>query len=174
MRHGKASYLPTLLFCLLPLSCETSGTAGDWTVSIDTLSSGAAHVVNWPSDHDSSPTWMVEEDLRIGSIDEEGPSSFAEIKGLVVTQAGHIAVLDSQTQEIRVFGPSGEHLATFGGRGSGPGELEAAWGLMLSPDGKLWVPDHRNARMSIFDPERGFEEAFPLQVFKRKLPQRRR
>ena len=169
MRHGKVGYLPILLLALLPSSCETSGGAGAWTVTVDTLPSGAAHVVNIPPGHDAGPTWIIEEELRIGSLEDEGPVSFAEIKGLVVTEAGHIAILDSQSQEVRVFGDTGEHLVTFGGKGGGPGEFETAWGLMRAPDGKLWVPDHRNARMSVLDLEGGFEESFPLHVLSRSF-----
>lgn len=167
MRHVRLSTVLALPLFFLSLACESPGTGTAWTITADTLPSGTIHVVNAPPQREPGPTWVLEEELRIGSLDEEGPASFTEIKGLVITRAGNIVVLDTQTQEIRVFRSSGEHLATFGGNGAGPGELEAAWGLMLSPEGKLWVPDHRNARISVFDPETGFEEAFPLQVFRR-------
>ena len=45
--------------------------------------------------------------------------------------------------------------------------MEAAYGLMLSPDGMLWVPDFRNARMSILDPIEGFETSYPLEILSR-------
>lgn len=35
-------------------------------------------------------------------------------------------------------------------------------GLMLGPNGRLWVPDARNGRMSVFDPVDGFIESFPF------------
>ncbi|MCJ7627212.1 MAG: hypothetical protein MUO50_02375, partial [Longimicrobiales bacterium] len=150
MRLGKAGFLLILICTISPSSCGRPDGERRWTTAIDTLPTGQIHVVNSPPVDDPGPTWILLEDLRIGSVDEPGPSSFAVLKGLVVTDTGRIVVLDAQSQELRVFGPSGAHLATFGGKGGGPGELEAAWGLMLSPDEKLWVPDQRNARMSIF------------------------
>ena len=33
---------------------------------------------------------------------------------------------------------------------------------MLGPGARLWVPDARNGRMSVFDPESGFIESFPF------------
>jgi hypothetical protein len=158
------------LFLLLA-ACATQESGSGWTTEVDTLPTGAVRVVNTPplgrvGMAAVGPTWVLEEELRIGSLDQEGPTTFGLIKGLVVTSDGRMAILDSQAQEVRVFGPSGEHLDTFGGKGAGPGELEGAWGLMLSPSGKLWVPDQRNARMSVFDPARGFEAGLPLHVFR--------
>lgn len=80
---------------------------------------------------------------------------------------GGFAVLDAAAQEMRIFDPSGAHVETHGSKGEGPGELQAAFGLMLHPDGSLWVPDHRNARMSVFDPREGFQESFPLRLLRR-------
>jgi hypothetical protein len=166
MKYQKPTQISSLLLFLLLVACDTQDPGSGWTTTMDTLPTGTVHVVNTPPMAEVGPTWVLEEELRIGSLDQEGPSNFATIKGLVVTADGRIAILDSQAQELRVFGPSGEHLNTFGGRGAGPGELEGAWGLMLSPSGKLWVPDTRNARMSVFDPDQGFEEGFPLHVLR--------
>lgn len=158
----------TVLACGLILpACGNAGVESHWTVTVDTLPTGVVRVVNTPPGSDLGPTWTLEEELRIGSVDEPGPTSFGQLKGITVAPDGRIALLDAQAQEIRVFGPTGEHLATYGGKGGGPGELEAAWGLMQSPDGKLWVPDHRNARMSVFDLSSGFLNSYPLQVFSR-------
>ena len=129
---------------------------------MDTLSNGALHVVNTPPASGAQPTWRLREELRIGSVDEVGPASLAEVVGLAVTRDGRMAVLDRQAQELRVFSPRGEHLATFGGKGAGPGELEGAWGLMRDSADLLWVPDHRNARMSVFHPGDGFLRSYPL------------
>ena len=63
-----------------------------------------------------------------------------------------------------MFDSQGRHLATHGGTGQGPGEMEGAFGLMLAPDGTLWVPDYRNARMSVYDPEAGFLDSHELEV----------
>lgn len=136
----------------------------DWEVSRDTLPGGATRVVNTPPAAGVEPRWRIEEELRIGTMDEGGPAQFGQIKGLAVTSDDHIAVLETQAQEVRVFGPDGAHHATFGGKGAGPGELGGAWGLMRDGDDRLWVPDHRNDRMSVYDPAGGFVTSYRMPV----------
>ncbi len=109
------------------------------------------------------PTWTLVEDLRVGSLDGDGPDVFGELRGLVVLPDGGFAVLDSQAQELRVFAADGSHRATYGGEGEGPGEFRDAHGLMLDPQGRLWVTDPSNSRMSVFDPDTGFLDSFPYR-----------
>ena len=143
------------------IGCGDTASRSGWTTVRDTLPSGTARVTNIPPAN-ASPMWTLVEELRVGSVDGDGPDGFAYLKGLVVLDGGAFAVLDSQVQELRVFGPDGSHLATHGGRGQGPGEFMDANGLMLGPNGRIWVPDGRNGRMSVFDPEDGYIESFPF------------
>ncbi len=141
--------------------CGDTASRSNWTTVRDTLPSGTVRVTNVPT-ADVPPTWILVEELRVGSVDGAGPDVFGYLKGLVVLDGGGFAVLDSQVQELRVFGPDGAHIATHGRKGQGPGEFVDANGLMLGPNGRLWVPDTRNGRMSVFDPEDGFIESFPF------------
>ena len=141
--------------------CGDSESRSDWTTLRDTLASGTIHVTNIPAAN-ASPTWTLVEELRVGTLEGTGPDAFAYLKGLVALEGGGFAVLDSQIQELRVFGPDGAHVASHGGKGQGPGEFADANGLMLGPSGLIWIPDGRNGRMSVFDPEDGFIESFPF------------
>ncbi|MCY3612317.1 MAG: hypothetical protein OXH51_12360 [Gemmatimonadetes bacterium] len=141
--------------------CGDSESRSDWTTLRDTLASGTIHVAHTPSAN-ASPTWTLVEELRVGTLEGTGPDAFAYLKGLVALEDGGFAVLDSQIQEVRVFGPDGAHVASHGGKGQGPGEFADANGLMLGPSGLIWIPDGRNGRMSVFDPEDGFIESFPF------------
>ncbi|WP_420447185.1 6-bladed beta-propeller [Candidatus Palauibacter sp.] len=141
--------------------CGDTAPQPDWTTVRDTLPSGTVRVTNVPS-ADVSPTWTLVEELRVGTVEGAGPDAFGRLKGLVVLDNGGFAVLEAQVQELRVFGPDGAHVATHGRKGEGPGEFANATGLMLDPEGRIWVPDTRNGRMSVFDPEDGFVESFPF------------
>ncbi len=147
--------------CVALAGCGDAASRSDWTTLRDTLPSGTVQVTNVPV-ADVSPTWTLVEELRVGSLDGTGPDAFGLLKGLVALEGGGFAVLDSQAQELRVFGADGTHVATHGGKGQGPGEFVDANGLMLGPNGRLWVPDARNGRMSVLDPEDGFIESFPF------------
>lgn len=140
-------------------ACEDTGPLSDWSTARETLPSGAVVVTNTPS-ADPSPTWMLVEELRVGTLQGGRPDTFGELKGLVALPGGGFAVLESQAQEIRVFAADGSHVATHGGSGQGPGEFTDATGLMLDPRGRIWAADPRGARMSIFDPAEGFLESF--------------
>ena len=143
------------------IGCGDTNSGSGWTTERETLPSGAVRVTNIPS-ADLLPTWTLVEELRVGSVDGAGPDVFAYLKGLVALDGGGFAVLDSEARELRVFGPDGAHIASHGRQGQGPGEFRQANGLMLGPNGRLWIPDTRNGRMSVFDPEDGFVESFPF------------
>jgi hypothetical protein len=137
-----------------------------WTATVDTLEGGLVRVVNRPPP-DAQPTWTLENDLLIGTVEGAGPASFGEIKGVGVLPNGGIAILDSQAQEVRVFLSDGEYIATHGGPGQGPGEFVGAHGLMVSPSGELWVPDGRGGRMTVLHPFEGFVSSFPMRLLLR-------
>ena len=160
--------LTALTLTLLTITaCAGDDTAAPaWTVTEDTLSGGATLVVNTPPASGIEPTWVIEEELRIGTMEGEGPSQFGQLRGIAVTGDGQIAVLDAQAKQVRVFDEGGAHLATYGREGAGPGELRGPWGLMRDDRDRLWVPDHSNDRMSIYDPAGGFETSYPFPVLR--------
>jgi len=45
--------------------------------------------------------------------------------------------------------------------------MEAGYGLMGGAADRLWVPDHRNARTSVFEVDGGFVESYPLMILRR-------
>lgn len=137
---------------------QRPGHAGGVTTR-ETMPSGIERVTNALPD-DPAPAWTLVEELRVGSVDGDGPDVFGELRGLVVLPDGGFAVLDSQAREVRVFAADGSHRATHGGEGEGPGEFRDAHGLMLDPQGRLWVTDPSNSRMSVFDPDTGFVDSF--------------
>lgn len=145
----------TTAVCAVLLSACGAGepsTAAGWAGTIDTLPNGVVIVRNpalgiWGE----SDAWRIEEELRIGSAEDEGPEMFGNIMALEVDALGRIYVLDGQASEIRVFDVAGTHVRTFGRPGGGPGELNQPVGLAWGRDGNLWVADLRNARYAVFD-----------------------
>lgn len=45
--------------------------------------------------------------------------------------------------------------------------MEVACGLVLGTEGLLWVPDSRTARMSRYDPDRGFRASHRFHILSR-------
>lgn len=96
------------------------------------------------------PGWRLVEDLRIGGADT-GAASFNDVRGLAVTPAGGILVLDFQSQEIRLFDSAGRFAKLVARRGEGPGELANANGMAVGPGGLVIVNDPQNGRFSVYD-----------------------
>lgn len=125
---------------------------GAWEGAVDTLANGAVLVSNperglWGEDEG----WRLVEEVRIGSMEVEGPELFGDIAGVAADGAGRIYVADAQAHEVRVFDAEGRHVRTFGRKGGGPGEFEQIAGMDWGPDGNLWVMDARNSRFAVFD-----------------------
>ncbi|MBA4160231.1 MAG: 6-bladed beta-propeller [Gemmatimonadetes bacterium] len=143
---------------LLSIAVAVAGCGGDagapsgWAGTIDTLANGAVLVSNpetglWREGEE----WRLVEEMRIGSMDVEGPELFGSIAGLVADERGRVYVADAQAHEIRIFDTDGRHVRSFGRKGGGPGEFEQIAGMDWAPDGNLWVMDARNSRYAVFD-----------------------
>jgi sugar lactone lactonase YvrE len=148
------SRLPAVLAPLLvPLAACGGGKGGAASaIRVDTLPSGAVAVHNPEQGLWTEKTaWRAVEDLRLGQADGTGADVFASPFALEVDAYGRLYVLDSQTSEVRVFGPDGTHVRTMGRKGAGPGEVAQAVGMALAPDGTLWVVDPGNARFTVWD-----------------------
>ncbi len=100
---------------------------------------------------DSTTAWHLEETLRIGAVEGDGPDVFGGVSAVQVDGRGHVYVLESQADEIRVFDAGGGYIRTIGRRGGGPGEFENPVGMDWDSRGRLWVVDVRNGRYSAFD-----------------------
>lgn len=144
--------LPALL--LVPGGCGfTEGRASSaWSGTIDTLPSGQIVVSNpatpvWREGDE----WRVVEEIRVGTLDGDGPDMFGDITSFEVDPEGRIWILEGQAQEIRVFGADGRHVRTVGRQGGGPGEFARALQIRRGPDGNMWVIDPQNNRISVLD-----------------------
>lgn len=99
----------------------------------------------------------LREDLRIGSLEEDGPRTFGSIAEVAVAPDGSILVFDEQVPALRRFSASGEFLGNIGRSGQGPGEYGARpTGLMVDQVGRIILSDPDNARISTFSSDGRF------------------
>ncbi len=102
--------------------------------------------------------------LSIGSEDGDDPFLFGTIKGVNADSEGNIYILDSQASELRVFSPEGQYLKTIGQSGVGPGEIDEANGFTILPDDTIWLYDHGQWRVKVFNTEGEEVESHPPVV----------
>src|SRR5690606_34540678 len=124
---------------LLATACST-GDSNRLQVTRDTLPNGALHIryAALPDEAASS----LAPNLTIGAVDGAHHETFGDICAIEADTGGNLYVLDYQTSEVRAFDASGRHLRNLTRSGRGPGELVNANGMILSPDGTLWIQDH--------------------------------
>ena len=92
--------------------------------------------------------------VRIGSADGEDPYLFHRVWDMTTLGDGRIAVADAGSEELRVFDSTGVHLATWGGRGEGPGEFQSLWAVARWPGDSVAAWEFHSERgVSIFDSE---------------------
>jgi hypothetical protein len=109
--------------------------------------------------------------LEIGGVDGQGPSEFAEIRGVVRLQDGRIAVANGATNEIRIFSKSGAFQSSGGRAGSGPGEFRRLLRLFQFGDTLLGVD--ADTRVQLFTADgRLVRSGRPAHVEGSRNPQR--
>lgn len=163
-RCARGAILAVLLSGAIVGACAKQRGTTAWTVTVDTVGQ-TVRVTNTPPESGARPTMVGEEDLRIGTVEGGGPTSFGMIRTIAVLPDERIAVADATTEEVRLFDRKGKYLRTFGGKGAGPGDLQGMEGVYVDRRGLLRVPEDRNARMSIFDPDSGYLRSYPLRLF---------
>ncbi len=104
--------------------------------------------VSQPSKVSDSPKYLF-------SIVGDKQHSLRQPINAVVSPDGKLFVLDTGTCSVQVFGAEdGKWLFSFGKRGKTFGRFKFPYGLIVLPNGKVWVSDPENGNIQEFD-ERG-------------------
>ena len=103
------------------------------------------------SSADDVPKFMLEEEIRIGSMDDPD-LGFSQIGAVDVDSDGNVYVSERSEFAIRIYDAGGKRLRTVGGRGEGPGEFGTLSSFGVQGD-TLWVHDSRLRRITLFDRE---------------------
>ena len=105
----------------------------------------------------------LDEQLSIGVDQGEQPYMFGRIGG-VGSYEERLYVLDTSVPVVRVYDASGRHTSDIGSEGDGPGEFRSPDGLLIGADGRLYVRDMRQARITIFANDGEFIDTWPLDA----------
>lgn len=108
-------------------------------------------------DGEPRKTFHLLENLVLGS--EEGDDAFGQISGVVVDSRGRWAILDRGYVVVRLYDPESLEIASFGGKGEGPGEFNLPTALGIDAADRFYVAS-QNGRVAIFSPEGELVEEF--------------
>lgn len=95
------------------------------------------------------PTWSLVEQplLDLGTMDEDGPEQFFRVTA-VRRLGDRIAVLNSGSRELRIFGNDGGHIGSLGGEGDGPGEFRFPTRMWKGEGDSIVIWDPRLRRVT--------------------------
>ena len=136
----------------------TTAACGDQSSPIELAyvvrdSAGIGIVENARPPDGSRLGWQVdpEPSVRIGALRGKEPYLLHRVGGATKLSDGRIVVANRGSQELRVFGASGVHLATWGGQGEGPGEFNSLLRVSGWQGDSLIAWYSQDDRLSIFD-----------------------
>ncbi|MEX0893682.1 MAG: hypothetical protein WEB88_16065 [Gemmatimonadota bacterium] len=142
-----AGFLP--LAAALLTACAPDAGAPASTATVD---STGAPIVEYTHVPDLLPTVarLDPEALVIGQRDGPLAYTFGRIAAVALLPDGGVAVADSRAREVRLFGAGGNHVATLGGQGEGPGEFRSLSGLAGVAGDTVWAWDAQAQRLTGF------------------------
>jgi hypothetical protein len=114
-------------------------------------------------------TYGMIENLSIGVEEGEDCYLLNQPLDLKVSGAGNIYILDWGDTRIQAYDKNGRFLCTIGRKGKGPGEFELPASFDLSPDGKIFLLDSRNRRISQMDTTGNYLNGFRFEGFHHEI-----
>ncbi len=94
--------------------------------------------------------------VSIGGHDGEGAARFSDATDATILRDGRIVVADRGTSELRVFDPSGTHVATWGGQGWGGGRFTDLFQVEPFAGDSILAWSWRSGSMQVLDSEGEF------------------
>jgi hypothetical protein len=143
--------VPLLLAAALGAACDRGAdvAAAGWRPETDTI--GDTLVVRTVGVDDAAAALRLEPELRIGELEGADEYQFAGVSFVLPAPANGVYVWDHTLTALRQYDSAGTFVRTIGGKGGGPGEYEAANGIVRLRDGRLVLWDPRNTRFTVYD-----------------------
>jgi len=167
VQHHKRAWVSVALAAVLALSlaaCSGGDTAGgdgreEWQA--ETTVDGDITTVRTVSGSVWGAPAQLEETLSIGVDQGEAAYMFGRLSGVAGT-GDRIYVLDTSVPTVRVYDDGGRHIMDIGSEGDGPGEFRDPDALLVADDGRVFVRDSRQGRITVFDADGGLIDTRPL------------
>ena len=139
-------------------TCRALVATSSYSVSVT-----AQQVVHLPAED----RWLdveVVELHRLGSMAGEAWEQFGSVYDVAFDDRGNLHILDGQISRVFVVGSHGGLLRELGDRGEGPGEFVGAYGLAVTPDGRVVVSDSERAVFHVFNANGDFDRTVAMDL----------
>ncbi|MDQ2624001.1 MAG: NHL repeat-containing protein [Actinomycetota bacterium] len=88
------------------------------------------------------------------------PAEFTWTGGIAIDADGGSYLTNTRDNRVHRFSPTGVHLGSFGGEGTGAGKFDDPDGIAIGKDGSLYVSDLGNDRVQQFTKDGSFVRAW--------------
>ena len=157
-----------LILCVLLMtcfiSCAKKGEKSDYPVGIENID-GINVLTNPDYPRDGRVTYSLIEEVSIGKDVGEEEYLLNRPFQMHVDSEGYIYVMDYGDCHILVYDDVGMYVRTIGRKGQGPGEFMSPAYFDFSQDGRVFVNDVMNQKITIFDIEGNPLGGFKLEDF---------
>ncbi|WP_419167819.1 hypothetical protein [Candidatus Palauibacter sp.] len=156
MRTTALTGVSILAAAVVAIACESTGGGRSGLESAARDSAGITIVDNQEPASETRLGWLIGEApiLSIGALEGNPAYELYQVRDAAKLPDGRIVVANAGSGELRVFDASGTHLASWGGRGEGPGEFgdfAAPWNVGPWPGDSIAASDLYARRVSVFD-----------------------
>ncbi len=100
----------------------------------------------------------------IGGRPDDPAYDLLRVRGALRLASGHLAVVNGQPPELRLYDEHGQYLTTMARQGQGPGELEGVLALPLGPDDTIYLYDYQQRRLNRYTEAGGFAGSGRMQA----------
>ena len=130
--------------------------------------SAGIRIVENPRPPDASRLgWRIDPEpvVSIGVLEGDEAHLLFQASDAIRLADGRIVIANRGSAELRIFDSNGNHLATRGGLGEGPGEFADLWRVERWPGDSIvaWYAPGRGAGMSVFDADGNYGRTFRLE-----------
>ena len=122
--------------------------------------SAGVQVVTITGDPDALPVWRLDS-VPSWEISGDAEPFLGTVGEVATLSGGRLAVMDDQTEELRIFAPDGTG-ELLGGAGDGPGEFRYVRALTALEGDTLVAFDSRAGRFTIFGPDGALLRVIPV------------
>jgi hypothetical protein len=138
-------------------ACNEAGGSAGLAASVDSIDGVPRYT--YPAEGGATLPWGRDTTALVGeAFSDEDVYQFDRVPngGIAGDADGNLFVLDVAGGRVLSFDTEGQHRATYGRKGEGPGELAQPFGIGLGVGDTVWVMDPFNSRFTGF-PEDGGE-----------------
>ncbi len=161
-----------LILCVFLLiffiSCAKKTEDLEYPIVVETLD-GIKVLTNPDYPRDGTVAFNLVEEVSIGKEIGEEEYLLNRPSQMHVDNQGYIYILDNRDCHILVYDDMGKYVRTIGRKGQGPGEFMSLAFFDFSQDGRVFVNDYMNQRITIFDREGNPLGDFKLEGFYRGM-----